>query len=334
MSTIYQVARLARVSPKTAARVLAGDRTRPSNRSRVLKAAQRLGYVRNQQAANLRSGRSGLIGVIVPDIANPQYPIFCRHVHDLALQNGYRMMLANTYGKAQDEASALRIFEANRVEGLILICSEGESDTACDNAIRSLLARGIPVLIGGRPLRGILADQTVVQNAKAVAKAVDYLLRSGRRRLAFLCGAKHLLASRERFQGFKEGLRRHGQGVHDGHVVFQDFTVESGLEQTGLLLRQRPRPDAIVCANDLLAIGALQAALDLGLRVPRDMAVVGFDDIPLAQVVRPRLTTLRQPLERMAQEGMNLLLERIRLKNVSRPRTLAYEPDLVIRDST
>lgn len=334
MSNIYEVAKLAGVSPKTAARILTGETGRAANRVSVLKAAKKLGYTRNQQAANLRSGQSGLLGLIVPDIANPQYPLFCRFTHDVALKFGYRIMLANSYGNAQEEASALEIFQANRVEGLILICSEGQSDETCDKAIRSLLSRNIPVLIGGRSLRGLPADQLVTQNALGTAKAVDYLLQSGRKRLAFLSGAKHLLASRERFQGFQDALEKNGQKLRMEYTSFQDFTVESGVRQTTALLKRKPRPDAIVCGNDLIAIGAIQAVQDSGLQVPADVAIIGFDDIPFAQIVRPRLTTLHQSREQMAIEGVSLLVDRIRRKDVTNPRTLSYEPDLVIRDST
>jgi len=335
MSTIYEVAQLAGVSPKTAARILSGNTGYPANRSKVLEAAKRLGYVRNQHAANLRSGQSGLIGLIVSNIANPQYTHFCRYAHDAARQHGYRIILANTYGKVQEEASALEIFQANRVEALILSCAEGEIDKSCDQVIRSLLKRNIPVLIGGRPLRGLPADSFNIEDSKAIAKAVNYLSKSGRKRIAFFSGSKHLLGTQVRYQGFQDAIAKYHLEFNPDHVSFGDFTVESGYQQAQTLLRQNPNqlPDAVVCANDLLAIGVIQAAYDNGVNVPDQLAVMGFDDIPFAEYIRPRLTTLHQPLERMAREGIDLLVSRIHSKDVSNPRVLSYELDLMVRDS-
>lgn len=335
MSTIYEVASMAGVSPKTAARILAGETGRAVNRERVLKAAKRLKYVRNQQAVNFRSRQSGLIGLIVPDIANPQYPFFCRFAHDAALEHGYRMILANTYGHAEEEASTLRMFQANRIEGLILVCSEGEQDKACDHLIKSLLIRNIPVIIGGRSLRGIPADRFALQNVKAVDRLVDYLVKTGRKRLAFIGGVRELLATRERYQGFKKGLIRHRLKEVSEYIKFQDFTIESGIQQTAALLRipKHRHPDAIVCANDMIALGAIRVLQENGIRIPEEMAVAGFDDISLAEIVRPQLTTLRQPLERMARDGIDLIVDRIRRKDISKPRILSYDPELIIRES-
>lgn len=335
MSTIYEVANLAGVSAKTAARILTGEGGRAANRVRVLEAAKQLGYVRNQQAANLRSGRSGLIGLIVPDIANPLYPFFCRLVHDAALKHGYRIIMANTYGNAREEESALRMFQANRIEGLILVCSEGQQDKDCDYLLETLLSQGIPVIIGGRPLRGIPADFFLPQNTKAIGKMVDYLVRTGRRKFAFIAGAKRLLASKERYQGYQEALRRHGIEENPNHVRFGAPTIEGGQKEMTDILRGTPRsrPDAVVCINDLVAIGAIRTAQEMGIRIPEDIAITGFDDISLAQLVTPRLTTIHQPSERMAREGIDLIVERIQRIGVSDPRVLSYDLDLIIRDS-
>lgn len=333
MVTIYEVAKEAGVSPKTAARILAGRAGRASNQQRVHDAARKLGYVRNQQAANLRSGKSGLLGLIVPDIKNPYYPIFFQAVHDIAVGYGYQILLSSTFGRATEEAQALHMFEINRVEGILLNAAEGESDEACDDILSRFLERGVPVIVAGRPARGVKADEIVLKNQAGCEKSTSYLLKIGRKRVAFISGGKASVATRERYAGYAAAIERQSGSVNPALVSYGDFTAESGFQQALRLLGASNTPDAIVATNDLLALGALKACQTLKRRVPQDVAVIGFDDIPLAQIVTPALTTLRQPTEQTARDCVTLLLERIRSHDLSSPRKLVYEPELIIRET-
>ena len=333
MATIYDVAKQAQVSPKTAARILAGEEGRPYNKQRVLAAAQKLGYVRNQQATNFRFGKSGLLGLIVPDIKNPYYPIFFQAVHDIANTYGYQILLSSTFGRKFEEARALQMFEVNRVEGILLNAAEGESDEDCDVILTRFLNRGVPVIVAGRPTRSVQADEIVLKNKVGFEKSTSYLFKIGRRRIAFVSGSRTAVATLERFEGYAAALERHKSPLQPAYVSYGDFTPESGFQQTLRLLALPTPPDAIVAANDVLALGALKACDNRGLRVPQDVAVVGCDDIPLAQLVSPALTTLRQPTEQTARDCVTLLLERIRNRDVSNPRKLVYESELLIRDS-
>jgi LacI family transcriptional regulator len=333
MATIYEVAKQAGVSPKTAARILAGDEGRPKNRERVLAAARKLGYVRNQQAANLRSGKSGLIGVIVPDISNPFYPVFIQSIHDTVAGYGYQILLSSTFGKISEEVHALRTFEVNRVEGIILNASEGEGDEACDSLIQRFIERGVPVVLAGRPARSLPVDEIVIRNASATKRATNYLLKIGRKQIAFISGARDKAGSFERLEGFQDALKEAGITPNPLWIHYGDFTAESGKQQTHQLLSGNSRPTAIVAANDLLALGAIRACHELKLRVPQDVAIIGFDDIAVAQLVTPALTTLQQPQRQIAREVVALMMQRIQSKDLSAPRRLAYEPELVIRES-
>ncbi len=333
MATIYEVAKEADVSPKTAARILIeGHRGRLHNRQRVLAAAEKLGYVPNK-AANLKSGKSGLLGLIVPDIKNPSYPVFFQAMHDIASTYGYQILLSSTFGKRAEEAHALKLFELNRVEGLILNAAEGESDEDCDKILKRFIARGVPVIVAGRPARSLPADEIVLQNKLGVEKSTGYLLKIGRRNIAFISGAKDSVATKERYDGYAAALAKEGLSPHAALRSYGDFTAESGYRQALALLERNSHIDAIVATNDLLAFGAIRACQTKSLRVPQDVAVVGFDDIPLARVFSPMLTTLRQPTEETASDCVNLLLERIKNKDMSNPRRLSYEPELLIRES-
>jgi DNA-binding LacI/PurR family transcriptional regulator len=335
MATIYDVADKAGVSPKTAARILAGKSARVKNREKVLQAARQLGYVRNQHAANLRSGRTNMIGFIVPDIANPTYPKLFQTMHREALLAGYQILLFSTAGQAAGEISALQACELNRVDGIILIAAEGEPDLACDEILQRLIQRGCPVVVGGRKARNLPVDEIVLHNTKAVEKAVAYLIRTGHQKIAFITGQDNL-ASQERQAGYEKALRKAGRSIDRRLISGGQFTAESGEEQVTKLLAENPDLTAIMAANDFLAIGAMKAIRNAGKAVGHDVAVIGVDDIPLALLVDPPLTTLRQPYNRMALDTITRLLARINdtlEEQEKEPCRLAYDMELIIRES-
>ena len=333
MATIYEVAKQAGVSPKTAARILAGEPGRPKNRERVLTAARRLGYVRNQQAANLRSGRSGLIGVIVPDIANPAYPGFIQTIYETASNHNYQVLLSSTFGKTKEEVLALRVFEMNRVEGIILNTAEGENDEECDVILERFIERGVPVVLGGRPARNLPVDEIVIDNIAAMKRAVNYLIKIGHRKLGFITGPASTLASQERRQGFEQALTAAGIRPEAKWILNGDFTAENGRQLAIRLLTAAERPTAVMTANDLLALGAMRACFELKLSVPDDVAVIGIDDIAVARLMSPSLTTLRIPLREIARDVVGLLMQRIQNKDLSDRRRLVYVPELIVRES-
>lgn len=332
MVTIYEVAKEAGVSPKTAARILSGASARPRNRDLVLHAAKRLGYVRNQQAANLRSGKSGLIGLIIPSVTNPYYPWFFQTIHDMALERGYQVLLSSVSGGHDEVVKALQTMEANRVEGLIYNMSE-EDDEASREILDRFLARKQPVVIGGTNVGQIQADEIVIKNIEAVEKATQYLVKTGHRAIAFISGPTAALGNRERREGYLKAMAKAGLEVADGWMLEGGPEFDVGVERGNVLLDGPIRPTAVICSTDLLAMGVLKAASDRGLRVPQDLAVIGFNDTPWAKLAIPSLTTLRQPQNRIARETLNLLVERIDKRDVSNPRRLIFEPELIIRDS-
>lgn len=333
MPTIYEVAKKAGVSPKTAARILAGEKGRPKNHQQVMAAAKALGYVRNQQAANLRSGKSGLLGLVIPDVKNPLYTNFFEIAHDIALSRGYLFTLSISFSKFEEEIQALRMCEANRVEGLVLNSSEGGQNEECDQLLLRMHDRGTPIVLAGRDRGELPVDQTRILNKQSVLKGFDYLYRIGRRKIGFIGGNLAEMAGKERFEGYEAGVQKYGLKIPGNWSTFGKFTMESGYQQMSSILNQQSRPDALLAANDLLALGAIKACADQGIRNPDDIAIIGFDDISLAGLVKPALTTLRQPQEQIARDAINLLIERISNKDLGNPRTLVYEADLVIRES-
>lgn len=333
MVTIHDIARETGVSPNTVARILAGKRGRPYNESKVLSLAQKYGYVRNQQASSLRTGRSNLIGMIVPDIQNPHYPAFYQQVHDAAVADGYHILLSSTFGRVSEEKQALRLFEMNRVAGIILNTAEGEADESCDALLETFIKRNVPVIICGRSSRGLAVDESIILNEEASARAIAYLFKTGHRRIAFLSGPGRTLAAHERLAGYRRGLKECGLESNSHPIREGQFTIASGTDMTRDLLELPERPTAILAANDLLAIGAIQAIQGTKLVAGRDIAVIGFGDNPLSEIVSPKLTSLRIPTQRIAYDCVHTLLDRLAQGEASPPRRFVYEAELIIRES-
>lgn len=333
MVTIHDIAQQTGVSPNTVARILSGRKGRPYNEEKVFRAAKELGYVRNLTASSLRSGRSGYIGLLVPEIRNPNYTDFFQHLQNAAFPLGYQILVFSSGGKALQERKALELMEQSRADAIILNASEGDSDEACDPVIGRLIRRKVPVVLAGRPERRLHTDEIIVRNSDGMRKVVQYLVRTGRRHIAFICGGSNVLASVERLEGYRNGLERAGLPWNPSIVKNGEFTLESGVEMANQLLQHAPECDAIVAANDLLAIGAIYAVQAAGRRVPEDVAVSGCDDIPFASKMHPLLTTLRQPREVMASDVIDLVTSRIADNGPAETCRLVYDLDLIIRES-
>jgi DNA-binding LacI/PurR family transcriptional regulator len=309
-----------------------GGSASPKMRERVQRAADRAGYVPDQRARLLKTNKSLTIGVIIPDIANPVYPLQVQVIHDILKSRGYRLFLGCTYGEVAEESTQLEMMRRERVAGVIVATCEGEDDSVLAETFRSLRKQEVPcVLIGKTNMEGSF-DVVTVDNVTGSRRATDYLLRTGRRRLAVLTGPRGVRATEERLKGVYQAAADHGLEPADILLRFTDaFTSESGRQAAGGLLESSV--DGLICGNDLLAIGTLQAARALSLSVPDQVAVVGFDDIPPASWVTPRLTTVSQPFEEVARKACDLLLGRMEKRLDHEPGEHLLEPSLIVRES-
>ncbi|MDQ8196169.1 LacI family DNA-binding transcriptional regulator [Coraliomargarita sp. SDUM461004] len=337
MSNIYKVAELAGVSPKTVARILAGESSRSKNRDKVLEAAKELGYVRNQQAANLRRGSSSVIGVIVPDVNNPFYGKVVQSMHDACLERGFSILLASSFGDPEGEARALRTLQSYRVDGVMLNASEHPVGRESLKVCQQLIKSGKPVVLAGEVRERLVgADRVQINNEAAVMKAVGYLISKGHRRIGFIGGLEGSYAMQQRYRGYLNALRKFGDSAVGSCSVFTNGSLSEVVAHvTNMMapLRLGERPSAFIAGNDMIAISALKAFERLCLRVPDDVAVVGFDGIDLAEVITPSLTTMHQPQVRIAAELAELMIGRVRGEVTSVAKCLKYDADLVVRDS-
>jgi len=308
--------------------VLNGIRTNPETLARVTAAAEAVGYAPNAAARSLRSRRTGQIAFAMPDVANPVYTNMISSIQQVVRSHGVRLLLHSTDGDVEDELALLRDLKQRYVDGLIL-CS-----IRFTAAHVSAVARAaVPIAVIGRPPKDARVDTVRANSRRGAVEAVRHLHDVGRRRIAFINGPEATTPGSARRLGYLDGLRACGLARDDALTeVAADFSVEPGREAAERLLA-RALPDAIFCANDLLALGALGALRAAGLDVPGDVAVVGMDNTSLAPISWPPLTSVDLGSVERAQLAAELLLERID-HPLRRPRTLGVEPRLVVRASS
>jgi LacI family transcriptional regulator len=307
--------------------VLNGIRTNPETLARVTSAAEAVGYVPNAAARSLRSRRTGQIAFAMPDVSNPVYTTMVGSIQQVARANGSRLILHSTDGHIDDELGFLADLKQRYVDGLIL-CSLQFTRAHAE----AVAAAAVPVAVIGRPTAGARVDTVRPHSRRGAADAVRHLHANGRRRIAFVNGPEHTAPGSARKLGYFDALRACGLEREDALMeVAADFTLEPGREAVERLLA-RTSPDAIFCANDLLAIGALTALRAAGLDVPGDVALVGMDNTNLSAVTSPPLTTVDLGSAERARIAAELLLARIDQPS-RRLRSVSVEPRLVVRQS-
>jgi len=327
--TMRQIAARARVSVGTVSHVINNSAgVRQEVRKRVLDAIERLGYQPSLLARGLRRNQTTILGMIIPDISNPFFPLVVRGVEDIAYQNSYRLMLCNTDNDAQKEQVYFDELRAYRMAGLIVIPS------ADSRLVPMAAASGgeIPVICLDRCPEGWKGDTVTVDNAEGAYQAARYLLELGHRRIATIAGQLHVTSGVERLKGFKRALREAGVSIAQEYIQEGRFDRLSGYEKGLMLLQFSPRPTAIVAANDLVALGVLAALREMGLRCPEDVSLVGFDDQEIASFTNPALTTVAQPAYQMGARAAALLFERLRGEDVA-AQQVVMKATLRVRDS-
>ena len=327
--TMRQIAARAHVSVGTVSHVINNTAgVREPVRRRVLEAIERLGYQPSLLARGLRRNQTTIIGVIIPDISNPFFPLVVRGVEDIAYQNSYRLMLCNADNDAQKEQVYFDELRAYRMAGLIVIPSANSRLVAAAGT-----AGELPVICLDRCPEGWKGDSITVDNAEGAYQATRYLLELGHRRIAAIAGQLHVTSAVERLKGFKRALRECGITIAPEYIQEGRFDRLSGYEKSLMLLQFSPRPTAIFAANDLVALGVLAAMRELGLRCPEDVSLAGFDDLEIASFTNPALTTVAQPAYQMGARAAALLFERLRGENLP-AQHIVMNTSLKARDST
>jgi LacI family transcriptional regulator len=322
------VARQAEVSIKTVSRVV-NDQGEISaeTRQRVLAIINELGYRPNMIARGLVTQRTYTVGLVVTNITNPFFPEVARGVQDVARARDYNIFLCNSDENQQEELRTLHSLAAQGVDGIIIFpCYETH------NNLRIFAEQYRPIVTVNHLYEHPNISMIQTENERGAKLAVDYLVGRGHCEIAMLAGLETSPQRSRRVCGFLAALAAHGLPVGDGRILPGAPTLEGGYENARRLLTQNPEVTAIFAYNDLLALGAIKACKELGRRIPADCAIIGFDDIQLASLVTPSLTTVRLDKYLMGQQAMTRLLEMLdQPESVFPPINLDVE--LVIRES-
>jgi LacI family transcriptional regulator len=327
--TIKDIAREAGVSPQTVSRAI-NDKGEisPQTQERILRIAERLGYRPNSIARSLATRRTQNIGLVVPDVSNPFFAGIARGIEDAAHQVNYNVFLCNTDENVDRETNAIQSLEAQRVDGIIL-CSARLSE----QQLLQVADRYQPLVLVNRQIDHPQTGCVIVDDARGAAEATHYLLRLGHRDIGLLAGPQASHSGRERMRGYQEAMQTYTKHVPPRWQVHGPPQVEGGHIAARRLLQQAPELTALLAYNDLVAVGALRACTEAGRRVPHDCAIVGCDDVPLAALVSPALTTVHIPTYNLGQQAIGLLLEMM-CEDGSQPLPIVITPHLVIRDSS
>jgi LacI family transcriptional regulator len=332
MADIRRVAELAGVSLGTVSNVL----NRPHlvsahTRLRVEQAIIETGFVRNGSARQLRAGHSPLIGLMVLDVSNPFFTEVARGVEDAANAAGSIVILCNSDDSLAKEQRYLQLLEEQRVQGILI--TPVSSSAA---SVQHLRRRGIAVVLLDHPGRSPDICSVAVDNVLGGELAAMHLLAQGHRRIGFLHGPPTIRQIAERQHGVLRAVRRFGLSPQTAllNITLPGQNTLEGEAGVSLLLASEPRPTGVVCANDLLALGLMRGLAKQGIRIPQDVAVVGYDDVDFANVLSPPLTTIRQPKYESGYKAMQLLLEETQHSHQHTHQQVMFQPELLVRESS
>jgi LacI family transcriptional regulator len=329
--TIADVAREADVSIMTVSRALNDkDGVSVETRARILAIVEKLGYRPSGIARSLVQGRTGTIGLIVPDISNPYFTGIAHGVSNAASGAGLSVLLCNTEEQPEREIDFLSVLEEKGVDGLIVASPRQQTER-----LVPLLVRHAKVVIINRIFEssGLSAAGYVVNDdRKGGYTAIHHLIMSGHQRIGFLAGPAASYGSLRRFEGYQQAHAQANLPYNPGTLLHCSPSAEAGRQAALALIKAHPELTALFCFNDLVAIGALQACRESGRRVPEDMAIVGYDDVPMALWVTPPLTTLRAPCEEMGRLATLQLIKRM-LGSVEGCESVVLTPELIVRAS-
>jgi len=335
MANIKDVAERAGVSITTVSHVINDTRfVSEILQKRVNDAMRELDYHPNSLARSLRSGRTRTIGLIVPDISNLFFAEIARKIEDRGLEQGYSVIFCNSDDDDKKEAAYIDVLIDKQVDGIIFISAGFEGEN-----IQKPIRFNIPIVIADRDLVDVSTDVVLVDNLTGGYEATKYLIELGHTRIACISGPSRLTPSSQRVEGFHQALIEARIDMIGSLEIAGDFRFQSGEMAMAKLLDSNTLPTAVFACNDMMAFGAIREINNKGLRVPDDISIIGFDDIPLAQCFYPSITTVAQPIKMMADLVVDYLVGRMgiktnrKVKDVPDFRRTILETHLIVRES-
>lgn len=332
-TTINDLAKLLNLSPSTVSRAL---RNHPdiSNKTKdkVLAMAADTNYQPNLIAQSLQNRRSNNIGVIVPEIRNTFFSTVISGIEEVAYEAGYTIMVCQSADTYAREVLNTKALAANRVAGMLVSLSQETSDFS---HLETVMSQGIPLVLFDRVAENLEASQVIVDDFTGAYNAAQHLIKQGYKRIAHLAGSQSLFVSRKRYEGYAAALINCGMEIKPEYVISGGYHEEDGKDGMKKLLQLKKIPDAVFAVNDPVALGAFLHIQDMGLKIPEDIALVGFSNNPNTRLVRPKLTTVNQPAFEIGQTAANLLLKSFSDKSVKHEiETVVLKTELVVRQSS
>lgn len=326
--TLKMVAERAGVSVNTASRAINNKSDiNEETKKKVLKIAQELGYVRNATAVALRTRKTRTIGVVIADNRNPFYAEVLNGMEEAAREKNYHIILANTQRDYKKEEEAINLLLAKRVDGLLITPVQDRDDD-----IKNLINANIPFVVVGRDFENIEVDAVYNDEVKGGFLATEYLIKKGHKRIALINGFLHKSPAKGRLEGYKKALNKYRISLDESLISVGDINIEDGYERTKQMLEKDLNFTAIFVYNDMMAFGAMQAIKKKGLRIPEDIGLVGYDDIPFSSLISPSLTTIRLKKQDLGSESVELLLSRINDRR-KKPKKVILDVELIVRET-
>ena len=326
--TLKMVAERAGVSVNTASRAINNKLDiNKETKKRILKVAQELGYVRNDTAVALRTKKTGTIGVVIADNRNPFYAEVLNGMEVAARGKNYHIILANTQRDYRKEEEAINLLLAKRVDGLLITPVQDRDDD-----IKNLIEANIPFVVVGRDFENIEVDAVYNDEVKGGFLATEYLIKKGHKKIALINGFLYKSPAKGRLEGYKKALNKYRIPLDNSLISVGDINIEDGYERTKQMLEKILDFTAIFAYNDMMAFGSMQAIKEKGLRIPEDIGLVGYDDIPFSSLITPPLTTIRLNKKELGMESVKLLLSRIN-NNRKKIKKVILDVELIVRET-
>ncbi|WP_026567651.1 LacI family DNA-binding transcriptional regulator [Bacillus sp. UNC41MFS5] len=333
--TVYDIAKEAEVSVSTVSRVLNGTApVKESTREKIMALINKYQFQPNALARSLTKKETKMIGVILPDITNPFFPEVFWGVENEANSKGYTFFLCNTSGQPELESQSLTILREKQVDGIIFMGGRINLSHCSQELAKEVedIAKKIPIVLVNGNLPDSSLHRVIINEGKGAEMLTQHLIDLGHNEIAFFGGYDYVSTTTHKVKTFKKTMKANGFKVPNEWVLYGDFSMDAGKKMMAEILKRENRPTAIFCVNDVTAVGAVKVAVEAGLRIPEDMAIVGFDDTILASTVIPELTTVSQKSLELGKNAVNILHKLINNEKVK--KVTVIEPELVIRDST
>ncbi|QNF30906.1 MULTISPECIES: LacI family DNA-binding transcriptional regulator [Metabacillus] len=327
MMKMSDVAKLANVSPATVSRVLSNpELVSKETRQKVLDVINEVNYKPHIVARQFRTKETKIILVVVPDITSAFFSKVLRGIEHVAVNNGYQVILGDTENDIEREKEYINLLLQKQADGMVLLTARLNKTNLEE------ISEHFPMVLACEYMDGLNVPTVSIDNISSARKATEHLIKLGHTKIAHITGPINVILSRDRMRGYQQAMMSHELDIDSAYIQEGDFSFESGYNQTLKLLALENPPTAVFAFNDEMAMGAIKAAKDSGLKAPEDLAVVGFDNVKMSSVIEPNLTTINQPKYEIGKKAMELLLKLINGESINKKK-FVMKDELIIRES-